>query len=220
MSGRAAAGIPRWRVGEPVAPLVATLARGGLLAIPTESSYGLGVDPRDAAGVEAIYRLKGRERGKPLPVVAAGRAQIEALGVAADEPLLAWAEGHWPAALTVVLPIGRPLPAAAGEPTIAVRVPAHAGLRALLGELGHALTATSANPSGEDPYLDPDAVAAWLAAAEAPAVVVDGGALPGGPPSTLVRYAGGQIEVLRAGRVDVASLDLPRGGGTAEMIDR
>lgn len=209
MSGRAAAAIPRWRVGEPVASLVAVLARGGVAAIPTESSYGLAVDPRDAAGVEAIFRLKGRERGKPLPVVAADRAQIEALGVATDEPALAWAERHWPAALSVVLPLARALPASGGEATIAVRVPAHAGLRALLGELGHALTATSANPSGEDPYLDPDAVAAWLAAAGAPALVVDGGALPGGPPSTLVRYAGGVVELLRAGRVDVAALDLP-----------
>jgi len=209
LSGRAAAAIPRWRVGEPVASLVAVLARGGVAAIPTESSYGLAVDPRDAAGVEAIFRLKGRERGKPLPVVAADRAQIEALGVATDEPALAWAERHWPAALSVVLPLARALPASGGEATIAVRVPAHAGLRALLGELGHALTATSANPSGEDPYLDPDAVAAWLAAAGAPALVVDGGALPGGPPSTLVRYAGGVVELLRAGRVDVAALDLP-----------
>ena len=209
MSGRAAAAIPRWRVGEPVASLVAVLARGGVLAIPTESSYGLAVDPRDAAGVEAIFRLKGRERGKPLPVVAADRAQIEALGVATDEPALAWAERHWPAALSVVLPLARALPASGGEATIAVRVPADTGLRALLGERGHALTATSANPSGEDPYLDPDAVAAWLAAAGAPALVVDGGALPGGPPSTLVRYVGGVVELLRAGRVDVAALDLP-----------
>ena len=211
MSGEAAAPIPRWRAGEPVGPLAATLARGGLLAIPTESSYGLAVDPRDAAGVEAIFRLKGRERGKPLPAVAADRAQIVALGVAADDPGLAWAERIWPAALSVVLPLARPLPASGGERTIAVRIPAHAGLRALLSGLGHALTATSANPSGEDPYLDPDAVASWLAAAGADAALVDGGRLPGGPPSTLVVLRSGAIEVLRPGRIEVAALELSRG---------
>jgi len=211
VSGEAAAQIPRWRAGEPVEPLAATLARGGLLAIPTESSYGLAVDPRDAAGVEAIFRLKGRERGKPLPAVAADRAQIVALGVAADDPGLAWAERRWPAALSVVLPLARPLPASGGERTIAVRIPAHAGLRALLSGLGHALTATSANPSGEDPYFDPDAVAGWLAAAGADATLVDGGRLPGGPPSTLVVLRSGAIEVLRPGRIEVAALELSRG---------
>ncbi|HVR99302.1 MAG TPA: Sua5/YciO/YrdC/YwlC family protein, partial [Thermoanaerobaculia bacterium] len=62
---------PLWRWGDPVGPLSELLARGGVLAIPTESSYGLGADPWNPAGVETIYRLKGRERGKPLPVVVA-----------------------------------------------------------------------------------------------------------------------------------------------------
>ncbi len=211
MSGEAAAPIARWRAGDPVAPLAATLARGGVLAIPTESSYGLAVDPRHAAGVEAIFRLKGRERGKPLPVVAADRAQIVALGVAVDDPALAWAASRWPAALSVVLPLARPLPASGGERTIAVRIPAHPGLRTLLAGLGHALTATSANPSGEDPYLDPEALAGWLAAAGADAALVEGGRLPGGLPSTLVELRPGEIRILRRGRVDVAALELSRG---------
>ena len=64
--------VPLWRFDDPVAPLAALLARGGVLAIPTESSYGLAVPPGNAAGVEAIYRIKQRERGKPLPEVIAG----------------------------------------------------------------------------------------------------------------------------------------------------
>lgn len=197
--------IPRWRAGDDLAPLAAALARGGLLAIPTESSYGLAVDPRDAAGVEAIYRLKGRERGKPLPVVAADRDQILALGVAASEPALAWAEARWPAALSVLLPVAAPLPAAAGEPALAVRIPAHALLRELLAALGRPLTATSANPSGAEPYLEADGVADWLGAAGADAVVVDGGRLPGGLPSTLVAWRAAGFEVLRRGRFEIAA---------------
>jgi len=192
--------------------------------IPTESSYGLAVDPRNATGVAAIYRLKGREAGKALPVVAADRQQVVALGVAPGLPDLPdWdrLERVWPprgaGAVTVVLPIERPLPATAGEATVAVRVPGHEGLRRLLAGLGRPLTATSANRSGEPPVLDGDRAERLVAAASAdggpPAedvVVIDGGTLPGGPPSTIVRLAGGgegrdlrelEIEVLREGAV-------------------
>ena len=179
------------------------IAAGGVLAIPTESSYGLGVDPRDAAGVEAVYRLKGRERGKPLPVVAADVAQLLALGVVADSESLAWAKSRWPAALTVVLPLSAPIPASAGELMIAARIPAHAGLRALLAEIGHALTATSANASGEPALGDPAAVQAWLAASGEKFLVVDRGMTAGGAPSTLVELRDGEVVILRKGRDEV-----------------
>jgi L-threonylcarbamoyladenylate synthase len=187
----------RWRWGEPVAPLRALLARGGILAIPTESSYGLAVDPRSVAGVEAVYRLKERERGKPLPVVAADAAQAAALGVDIAGEAFRRALVLWPAALTVLAPLREPL-AAAGGGTLAVRLPDHPRLRALLRELGTAVTATSANRSGEPPELDADGVAALLAGADG--CVVDDGALPGGPPSTLAAWEGEGWRVLRAGR--------------------
>lgn len=172
-----------------------------MLAIPTESSYGLGVDPRSAPGVAAIYRLKRRERGKPLPVVAADLDQILSLGVPEDAPGLAWALAQWPAALSLVVPIARPIPASGGDSTVAVRIPDHAGLRELLHVLGHPLTATSANPSGAAPYLGAEEVAAWLAGSDA--IVVDGGVLGGGAPSTLVRFGVSGPEVLRPGRVTI-----------------
>jgi L-threonylcarbamoyladenylate synthase len=187
-----------------VAPLRAVLARGGMLAVPTESSYGLAADPRSAAGVEAIYRVKERERGKPLPVVAADAAQVGALGVDTSAEAFRRALPLWPAALTVALPLAAPLPAAAGGETLAVRIPGHELLRALLAELGTALTATSANRSGEPPELTAAGVGELLAAAGADAVVVDGGTLPGGPPSTLVAWEEGTWRVLRAGRYALA----------------
>jgi L-threonylcarbamoyladenylate synthase len=179
------------------------LAAGGVLAFPTESSYGLGVDPRDERGVEAIYRLKGRERGKALPVVAADVRQLLELGVDPDAEALAWATPRWPAALTVVLPLALPIAASAGALTIAARIPAHAGLRGLLTELGHALTATSANASGEPPLTDPLEVGEWLAASGETFLVVDGGKTVGGPPSTLVEVHAGEVTILRQGRADV-----------------
>lgn len=192
---------PLWRWGDPVEPLRALLARGGVLAFPTESSYGLGADPRNPAGVEAIYRIKVREAGKPLPVVVSGREQLADLGVDPNLYIVECLLEHWPAPLSAILPIARHarlLPASAGTGTLAVRVPDHEGLRGLLAEIGHGLTATSANRSGEEPLLDPAEVARWLAGQDA--AVVDGGILPGGPPSTLVAIEGEGLVVLRTGR--------------------
>jgi L-threonylcarbamoyladenylate synthase len=194
-----------WRFGDPVAPLRDLLSRGGVLAIPTESSYGLGVDPGNPMGVEAVYRIKGREAGKALPVVAADLGQIAGLGIDPDLPILEPLLACWPGPLTAVLPIARPLPAAAGEPTLAVRIPGHPGLLELLAALGHPLTATSANRSGAEPILDP-VEAAELLAGEEDAVVVDGGVLPGGPPSTLVAIEERGLVVLRTGSYPVERL--------------
>ena len=252
MSRRAAAGAALWRFGGPLAPLRALLAQGGVLAIPTESSYGLAAHPGSAAGIEAVYRIKRRERGKPLPVVIAGLDQLAGLGIAADLPILGPLSAFWPGALTVVLPLGLgggpgmrgatpvAVAAAAGTGSLAVRVPGHPRLLDLLSQLGHGLTATSANRSGGEPILDPRQAAELLAGELA--MVVDGGLLPGGPPSTLVAplaggagggLAGGMgalpgseggwaVELRRAGRLPVERLRErvtvieapPRGGAT------
>jgi L-threonylcarbamoyladenylate synthase len=194
-----------FRFGDPLPPLRDLLARGGIVAFPTESSYGLGVDPWNPAGVEAIYRIKEREAGKPLPVVVAGRDQLAGLGIDPDLNIVKRLFAFWPAPLTAVLPVARPLPASAGTRTLAVRVPDHEPLRELLAALGHGLTATSANRSGEPPIVDPAALADLLAGEDA--MVVDGGVLPGGPPSTLVAIEGDRVVVLRSGRFPAEHLE-------------
>jgi L-threonylcarbamoyladenylate synthase len=196
----------RWQDGE-LGTLRELLGRGGLLAIPTESSYGIAVDPRSERGVASVYAVKSRDAGKPLPVVVADLAQAEALGVDVEHPLVRRAQRFWPAPLTVVAPLrgGSSLPAAAGRADLAVRIPAHEPLLHLLRRLGHALTATSANRSGEPPLLDPGEVAEWLGGHDA--VVVDGGVLPGGAPSTMVSWRAGEPVVLRRGAFDPSLLD-------------
>ncbi len=203
-----------WHWGDPVAPLRGLLARGGVLAFPTESSYGLGVDPWNRTGVEAIYRIKEREAGKALPVVIAGREQLAGLGIDPDLHIVETLFAFWPAPLTAALPVARPLPASAGERTLDVRVPDHDRLRELLAALGHGLTATSANRSGEPPILEPAGVAELLAGEDA--MVVDGGALPGGPPSTLVAIEKGGLVVLRTGRFPSERLIQELGRSTGE----
>ena len=184
---------------EKLAELAALLRGGGVAAIPTETFYALATDPRNAVGVERILRAKGRlESQKPLLVLFSEPAQLEGLGVTAPAGGLERYLRLWPAPLTVLLRISHPLPAAAGEARLAVRVPDHEKLRELLSALGNGLTATSANRSGGEPALDPSAAAALLAGEDA--MVIDGGVLPGGPPSTLAAIEGGWPVVLRKGR--------------------
>lgn len=193
-----------WHWTDPIDVLRETLDAGGVLAIPTESSYGLAVDPRGARGIEAIFEIKERPVEKALPIVAAGVDQLVDLGVPRAAPELAVASSFWPAPLTLLFPLSEPLAATAGMKTLAARVPAHQHLRELLERLGHALTATSANLSGESPVLDPHQLAPLLEGH--PAVIIDGGMLPGGAPSTLVSWPKGQLRVLRPGAFPVERL--------------
>lgn len=194
-----------WRWGDPTAPLRASLDCGEIVAFPTESTYALGVDPWNAAGVEAIYRAKGRPRDKALPVVIAELSDLARLGVAVDLPILAPVLERlakvWPAPLTAILPLAgssHEHPAAAGGlETLAVRVPAHERLRELLREVGP-LTATSANPSGEAAALRMEELTKWL---QEPAWVVLEEGLLGGLPSTMIAFDGGRARIVREGRL-------------------
>ena len=192
-------GSRRWlRPGDAVEELRWALLAGAVAAVPTESSYGLATDPRSAQGVDRIHRIKHRARSQPLPVVAADLSQIEVLGVRVCDPAITWARCRWPAALSVLVQPRRPLPAMCGADRLAVRIPGHADLRALLTALGFALTATSANRSQSSPILDPAELVPLISGEDV--WVIDGGVLPGGLPSTMVGWREDQPQVLRKGR--------------------
>ena len=188
-----------WQWGDSVASLRRCVHAGGIVALPTESSYALGALPGSRAGIEAIDKLKRRGGGQPMPVVAASLEQIGDLGVATGAAERDAVAACWPAALSIVLPLVVPLPACGSENGLAVRIPGHARLRALLEELGTPLTATSANRAGEPPIVDVASLIEWLA--DTDSWIVTDGRLPGGPPSTLVRWNGKRFDVLRNGRV-------------------
>jgi L-threonylcarbamoyladenylate synthase len=172
------------------------LDAGGVLAIPTETHYGLAADPSSESGVGRIFAAKGRDDGKPLPVLFGSRNQLAGLGIdAADERVTRYLH-IWPAALTVVLPVRASLPASRGSPTLGVRLPASAPLRDLLVALGP-LTGTSANRSGEPPLDDPASVERAFAGSID--LLVDGGTTPGGPSSTVLDATREPPVVLRAG---------------------
>ena len=181
---------------EELTNLRAMLAGGGVAALPTETFYGLAANPKSEGGVRRILEAKGRDDGKPLPVLFGTREQLAHLGVVAPAELLDRFFGIWPAPLTVVLPIERPLAASRGLTTLAVRMPATRTLILLLESVG-AVTGTSANLSGEPPISDPDAVAAWLGGRID--LLVDGGQAPGGQPSTIIDVTVDPAAVLREG---------------------
>ena len=193
-----------WCWGDPVDPLIRLVDRGDILAIPTESTYALAVDPRSSRGVAAVFQLKGRPADKPLPVVMGELDQLRGLGADPQAPQLAELAALWPAPLTVVIPIAEPLPATAGARSLAVRIPAHERLRRLLCQLDRPLTATSANPSGDEPVSERQELREMLA--EWPVVMVDDGDLPGGRPSTIVELGEQGLRVHREGAIPISRL--------------
>jgi L-threonylcarbamoyladenylate synthase len=185
-----------------LAEAVRILRSGGVVAFPTETSYGLAADPTDAAAVARIYAIKSRDAGKPLPLIAASTPQVRRIA-ALNGRAAALARDHWPGPLTIVLPIRAALASAAGKDTCAVRIPGSAAARALADAFGKAVTSTSANISGDEPLYSGAAVRRVFAArGESPDLLLDAGTLPRRAASTIVEVRHGTIVVLRAGAID------------------
>ena len=184
---------------EGIAQAADALRSGRVVAFPTDTLYGLAVDPRRADAVERLFALKGRRPDAAVPLIAADLAQaMDAGEFGAREQRLA--ETFWPGPLSIVVPARRAIAAAAlgGGTTVAIRVPAHARARELAAAFGFAITATSANASGEPPAETADAAASAVPNVD---LVLDGGRVPGGPPSTIVRLDGETPALVRAGAI-------------------
>jgi L-threonylcarbamoyladenylate synthase len=178
----------------------AVLRRGGVVAYPTDTFYGLAADPRHDAAVSRIYEIKGRPPAAAMPLIAASREQAgQAAGFAGVADRLA--TKFWPGPLTVVLPAlpGLAAPVLGGGTTVAIRVPAHEIARALARELGFPITATSANRTGQPPAV----TAADLGSAGLDDVdlLLDAGPCRGGLPSTMIEAQGEGVRLVRAGAV-------------------
>jgi L-threonylcarbamoyladenylate synthase len=178
----------------------AEMLRAGLvIAYPTDTLYGLAVDPRNAGAVRRLFDLKGRPESSALTLIAADAAQVREAGmmsVAAERLAARW----WPGPLTIVV-TARPVLAPetlAGGSTVGIRVPDHPAAVALARAAGFGITATSANRSGGTAVSTPDAVADALPDVDA---VLDAGPAPGGPPSTIVNASTRELTLVRAGAV-------------------
>jgi L-threonylcarbamoyladenylate synthase len=178
------------------------IGEGRPVAVPTETVYGLAADARNAEAVARIYAAKGRPDFNPLIVHVPDLAAAERLGVFGDaERVLA--EAFWPGPLTLVVPRTADCPVAsiatAGLDTIALRVPGHRAMQALLTESGAPLAAPSANASGR---VSPTKAEHVLSSLDGRiALVIDDGPTTAGVESTIARVKDGAVEILRPGPV-------------------
>ena len=203
------------------------LRAGSLVAMPTETVYGLAGDAGSDEAVAAIYAAKGRPSFNPLIAHVADMEMAQRL---ADFPpeALALARAFWPGPLTLVLPLRAGAAVAprvtAGLPTLAIRMPAHPAARALLREFGGPLAAPSANPSGRISPTEPTHVIEGLGGRIA--AVIDGGPCDVGVESTILSVApDGTLRLLRPGGIGAeeilehTGLTLPAPEAQADKIE-
>ena len=199
--------------GAAIAEASALIIAGEVVAVPTETVYGLAGDALNGEAVAAIYAAKGRPSFNPLIVHVPDLEAAEAIAVF-GEAARALAAAHWPGPLTLVLPLransGIAGLVSAGLPTIAIRVPAHPAMQALLKACGRPLAAPSANASGGISPTRAAHVAASLNG-RIP-MIIDAGACAVGLESTIVAVAeNGTLRLLRPGPIDLG-LALETGG--------
>jgi L-threonylcarbamoyladenylate synthase len=197
---------------EAIAKAAQLILAGEAVAVPTETVYGLAADATNGEAVARIYEAKGRPSFNPLivhvPDLESGQ-RIADLG-----PLsLDLASQHWPGPLTIVAPLrhdsGISSLVAAGLATIAVRVPRHRAMQALLAAVERPLAAPSANASGS---ISPTRAAHVLKSlgGRIP-LIVDDGNCPGGIESTIVAETHGKVRLLRRGPIEIAGAELASG---------
>ncbi len=181
------------------------LESGGLVAVPTETVYGLAARADSAEAVARIYAAKGRPSFNPLIVHVRDAAQADEFAALSDQALALMAQ-YWPGPLTLVLPrradAGLAEAVTAGLPTVALRAPAHPVMQELLARLAFPLAAPSANRSG---FISPTTPAHVLASLGGRIdLVLDGGPCVAGVESTIVAVrADGRIEELRPGPIQL-----------------
>lgn len=193
-----------------IARAVAGLAAGDVVALPTETVYGLAADAGNAEAVARIYAAKGRPSFNPLIVHVTGLSMAQAL-VEIPPAALDLMARFWPGALTLVLPLRSEAPIAglvtAGLPTLALRCPDHPVTQAVIAGLGRPIAAPSANASGRISPTRPEHVLGSLA--RRIPLILDGGPTRAGLESTIVAVEGDTVRLLRPGAVPAEAIGVP-----------
>ncbi|MBR2405948.1 MAG: threonylcarbamoyl-AMP synthase [Clostridia bacterium] len=189
----------------------ALLRDGELVAIPTETVYGLAADARNGAAVASIFKAKGRPGDNPLIVHIASKEQLTPLVAEIPPVAEALAAAYWPGPLTMIFNKAPTVPdeVTAGLSTVAVRMPSHPVAQKLIQLSGCPLAAPSANRSGSPSPTDARRVAEDMDGRIA--AIVDGGACEVGVESTVVSVCGDRVRLLRPGAVTVAMLEAVAG---------
>lgn len=185
---------------------ISILKKGGIVAFPTDTVYGLGADPLNAQAVDRIYKVKRRPHNLPLPLLLAEKSDL--LKVAIVMPEIAWqlAERFLPGGLTLVLKKSPWVPGSvtAGGDTIAVRIPNHPVPIALIRGLGTPIVGTSANLSGRPSPVAAKEVREQLG--DEVDLIIDGGRCPSGTESTVLDISGKVPTLIREGAIPEAEI--------------
>lgn len=186
---------------------VRTLRAGGVVALPTETTYGLACDPRKRSAVQKIFKIKGRSDKKPLQLIASSITQVKSLAELSGENA-ELASRYWPGPLTLLLPLrkGKRLAQEVSpKNTIGIRVTSGKIARKLVRTYGHPLAATSANRSGKSPAFSGEEVReAFSRFKNKPDIVIDAGRIPKQKPSTVVQVGDdGKVHIMRKGAIKI-----------------
>jgi len=192
--------LKRYKETQAISVALEVLRQGGIVAYPTETFYALGVMADSDEALGKLFSLKGREPDKAASLIVGSEEQARKL--AGDTGPLAGRlmKAHWPGPLTLVLRAAEGLsPFVTRDATVALRVPGDSFALRLVIAAGFPITATSANPAGEPPAVTADDVERYFP--DDVNLLIDGGAAPGGMPSTIVDATGQEPRVLRQGAV-------------------
>ncbi|MFL6846024.1 MAG: L-threonylcarbamoyladenylate synthase [Allosphingosinicella sp.] len=205
---------------EAVAEAARLIAAGDVVAVPTETVYGLAADATRAEAIERIYEAKRRPRRNPLIVHVASLDEAQSIADMSSAAL-SLARAWWPGPLTMVLPLreGHPISAAAlaGNETIALRMPRHPAMQALLAASGKPLAAPSANASGG---ISPTRAEHVLASLDGRIpLILDGGPTERGLESTIVAVDGDGMRLLRPGPISFEGLADTSGPSTDGRLE-
>ena len=190
------------RLTENIEAAAALIRRGGLVAVPTETVYGLAANGLDEGAVRRLYEVKGRPAVKPLSLMVAGAEAFERYGRDVPRSAYTLAERFWPGPLTIVVKAADCVPSivTAGGATVGLRCPQQEQTQALLRRCALPLAAPSANPSGAPSPKTADEVLAYFDGKID--AVIDGGACGIGRESTIVDLTATPYKILRHGALD------------------
>jgi L-threonylcarbamoyladenylate synthase len=186
---------------EAICDAASILRSGGLVLYPTETFYALGAIPGIAEAVERVFEIKGRDPGKPLPLIASDLQAVLSAASEWPESAEALARIFWPGPLSIVIPAATSLSAAlhARSGKIAIRISSHRVASLLAQASGGLIVSTSANKAGESPPTSPGGLSAELLLSVD--ALLDAGDLPGGLPSAIVDVNVHPAALVRAGKI-------------------
>ena len=186
---------------------ISILQRGGLVALPTDTLYGLGAHPFIDSAVRRLYDAKGRPDSKPVPLLLSSPDDLTLVSDQTDGLAHALAAAFWPGALTLVVRCRPDIPSLANGwgATVAVRVPDHPVPRELCARLGAPITGTSANLGGGPNPITAQDVESQLG--DKIDLIIDRGPCPGALPSTIVDVSGDSPAILRQGVISRMAIE-------------